>query len=184
MRTPGRFHPGSRVDGIPARPPGRLRHGRAAVAIHFAFILSPALTPRYNGSVEASNGSLKTSIFYQAKSHGRGSNWTSDDVEAARCTLNATMRPWGPLHATPIQKWEGRSPVTQEQRDIFRDTLAKFKRQVLVDKGMEDQILDRNQWAAVARLTIRRALQELGYLLVQRRRISPPFNSPLRAKFR
>ena len=149
-----------------------------------SLLLSPALTPRYNGSVEASNGWLKTNIFHQAISHGRGSNWTTDDVESARCNLNAAMRPWGDTGPTPIGKWEARSRISQEQRLLFGQTVDKIQRQVLLERGMENKVLDRNQQAAVARFAIRRALQELGYLLVQRKRISPPFNSPLRAKFR
>jgi hypothetical protein len=44
---------------------------------------SPPLTPRYNGSMEAGIGSLKTHAHHRAIQHGRESVWTADDLEAA-----------------------------------------------------------------------------------------------------
>jgi len=46
----------------------------------------------------------------------------------------------------------------------------------------EDTLLGRAARAIVARAAARRALESLGYLQVQRRLITPPFNSPLRAR--
>jgi hypothetical protein len=46
----------------------------------------------------------------------------------------------------------------------------------------QDALLGRAERAIVARAAARRALEALGYLQVRRRRIAPPFNSPLRAR--
>lgn len=145
-------------------------------------LLSPPRTPRYNGSAEAGNGSLKTRTHYQAVAHGRSSNPTSDDVEAAQGQLNSTLRPWGSLRPTPLETWQSRKPITQEQRARFRQCVADCHRIVRRDLGLGDQPIKPKARAIVARAAIRRAMESLGYLLVQRKRISPPFNSPLRDK--
>jgi hypothetical protein len=46
----------------------------------------------------------------------------------------------------------------------------------------QDTLLGRPERAIVARAAARRALEALGYLEVRRRRITPPFSSPLRAR--
>ena len=148
-------------------------------------LLSPPRLPRYNGAVEAGNGSLKSHAFIEACRYGRGSNYTSDDLELARQQLNCTQRPWGAGGATPQQVWQSRKPITQDQRRQFLLCLRQMQRQVLDELGMhERQLHNHNARATVARESIRRALESLGFLLVRRKRISPPFRSPLRDKFR
>ena len=145
-------------------------------------LLSPARLPRYNGSAEAGNGSLKTRMHYQAVANGRGSEPTSDDVEAARAQLNHTLRPWGPQSPTPMETWLSRKPITPDQRAQFRQCVAQSDLAVRGDLALGDQPLEPKARAVVARAAIRRALVALGYLFVQRKRITPPFNSPLRDK--
>lgn len=148
-------------------------------------LLSPPRTPRYNGSAEAGVGSIKTRTFEQAVLHGRSTQWTSDDVEAARGGLNATLRPWGHAGPTPLECWQARNPITPKQRDEFRQCVRQMHSQVLADQELPPMhLLTYNARAAVVRESIRRALLSLGYLVVRKRRISPPFNSPLRDKFR
>jgi transposase InsO family protein len=79
-------------------------------------LLSPLYLPRYNASVEASNGSLKTRAHYEAVRHGRAGAWTCDDVETARVQANLTSRPWGSKGPTPQERWDQRVPITIEQR--------------------------------------------------------------------
>ena len=150
-------------------------------------LLSPPCTPRYNGSAEAGIGSLKTRIFYQAIRHG-AYDWTSDDVEAARQQANCAVRPYGGgLLATPQQQWAARPRITPAQREQFRQCVLENCRQYLGEQGLEDEpwhYLSASVRALAARTAIRRALVALGYLLVTRRRITPPFKSPLRVKIR
>ena len=146
--------------------------------------LSPPCTPRYNGSAEAGGGSLKTRIFYQAARHGSSDGWTSDDVGAPRQRTNCTCRPWGPHGPTPQERRHARTPITSAQRQVFRRCLGDMERQVRVEQGLEDEPLHWAARAAVAWAAVRRALETLGYLQARRRRITPPFNSPLRANVR
>jgi hypothetical protein len=149
-------------------------------------LLSPPLTPRYNGSAEAGIGSLKTRVFYQAAQHGVY-DWTSDDVECARQQASLLTRPWGPCGPTPQDRPQARTPITQAQRDQFRQAFLQARAQILDEKGLPDEpweALSLTAQAAVARASVRRALESLGDLLVRRRQISPPFNSPLRVNFR
>ena len=56
-------------------------------------LFSPPHTPAYNGSIEASIGSLKNRTQQQCELAGHPGLWTSDDVEAARIEANTTARP-------------------------------------------------------------------------------------------
>ena len=78
------------------------------------------MTPRYNGSVEAGNGSFKTHMLNRAVFHGRENGYaTNDDCQAALLDGNFTNRPWGALGHSPLQCWESRAPITAAQRTQF-----------------------------------------------------------------
>ena len=146
-------------------------------------LLSPPRTPRYNGGVEAGNGSVKTRTCQEAARHGRIGCWTCDDLEAVRLQANLTARPWGDRNPTPQEVWDRRTPVTLDQRRTFLQCVERMQREVRTELAYgEDTLLGRAERAIVARAAARRALEALGYLQVQRRRITPPFNSPLRAR--
>jgi transposase InsO family protein len=150
-------------------------------------LLSPPCTPRYDGSVASGIGSLKTGTFYKAVRNGHGSQWTSDDLDAAREQANHALRPWGSSGPTPMACWQSRPAITARERRQFRQAATDARREIMVAEGLEDESLEqltRTARASLARAGIRRALESLGYLVVRRRRISPPFNSPLRDKFR
>jgi len=145
-------------------------------------LLSPQRTPRYNGSVEAGNGSVKARVRQEAARHGRIGCWTSDDLEAARLQANLTARPWGDLGPTPQQVWDRRMPITKDQRRTFLQCVERMQTDVRIELGYaQDTLLGRAERAIVARAAARRALEALGYLQVRSRRTAPPFNSPLRA---
>jgi hypothetical protein len=147
-------------------------------------LLSPPRTPRYNGAAEAGGGALKLRIHYRASDHGHPGRWTSDDVEAAAQQGNVMLRPWGPGGPTPQELWQCRPVITPDHRARFIDCVAAMRQQIREEHGMAGEFLAELPRAAVAREAIRRALIQLGYLLVQRKRISPPFNSPLWDKIR
>ena len=139
---------------------------------------SPPLTPRYNGSVEAGNASLKTHAHHRAVFHGRGDVWTADDLEAARMDANFTSRPWGASGHSPLQCWESRAPITAAQRTQFIHTVESVSEEARVDMGLpRTGSLGRAAQASVGRAAVRRALETLGLLFVTRRRFSPPFKS-------
>jgi hypothetical protein len=124
---------------------------------------------------------LKTRIFYHAAACGRPQRWTSDDVEAAREQINQATYPWGVREPTPWQRWQGRPPITEDDRRRLMDAIAEAIRQRLEREGLDEtELLPMPTRAALVRAAIRRALIGLGYLEVRRRRITPPFKSPLR----
>ena len=145
-------------------------------------LLSPPGTPQYNGACEAGVGSLKTRAHHEAARHGRPGEWTCDDVEAARQMANETARPRGLAGPTPNQAWEGRCPISSAQRQLFAATVERLRKEVLEEQNKEP-VVDRisRERASIDRVAIGRALIELGYLELRRRRVSPPITRPKRA---
>ena len=145
-------------------------------------LLSPPRLPRYNGSAEAGNGSLKWRTHCQAVVHGRDDDWTSDDVEAARQQLNTTLRLGSPFPSTPLDTWQQRKPITPDQRKTFRQAVQDATAQTWTRLALSPESSNRTTRAVVARAVIRRVLQSLGYLSIERRRITPPIRSPFCAR--
>jgi transposase InsO family protein len=82
-------------------------------------LYSPPGQPWYNGSIEASIGSLKRRTAWQAWRQGHAGAWTSADLEAARLAANTTARPWGAAGPTPAAVWSGRQVVSESEREGF-----------------------------------------------------------------
>jgi len=138
-------------------------------------LFSPEGTPAYNGSIEAGIGSMKTRTHYEAARWDRPGHWTCDDIEAARCQANATSRPHGPRSTTPDRGWTERRPLSQSQRTTLRASYetSREREEQLRERG-GSSLSDRDR-ASIDRIAIGRALIERGFLLIRRRRISPPF---------
>jgi transposase InsO family protein len=146
-------------------------------------LLSPPGTPRYNGSVEAGIGSVKTRAHYESARHDRPGVWTCGDVEAARLAANETGHPEGQHCPTPDVAWSRREPVTLEERHALHDTYRRFERLERQERSLlPDVELSRREQASIDRIAISRALIERGLLLVRRRRITPPFSQQLLRK--
>jgi transposase InsO family protein len=138
-------------------------------------LTSPPYCPQYNGGVEAGNGSVKLRTYYLAAACGRPGSWSCDDVEAGRTQANATLRPWGRGGPTPGQAWADRPPITAKERRAFQDSVRRLQEDIRVARGYApDHALGGAKRAALARAAVRRALEQRGYLQVQRRRITPP----------
>ena len=133
--------------------------------------LSPPRVPRYNGSIEAGIGSLKTRTEQHATRHGRPSEWTWDDAEAARWEANATARPHGCTGPTPEECWTARTPIAAEERTLFQATVERLRQEAISDPN---EAKDAQTNRATDRPSIRRALEQLGYLFYTRRRIPLP----------
>jgi transposase InsO family protein len=138
-------------------------------------LFSPEGTPAYNGSIEAGIGSMKTRTHYEAARHDRPGHWTCDDLEAARSQANATSRPHGPQAATPDQAWSERLPLTQSQRTRLRASCEEHRRRERHLRELSQSLLSERERSGIDRIAIGRALIDKGYLLIRRRRISPPF---------
>jgi hypothetical protein len=129
---------------------------------------SPPEYPEFNGACEAGIGSMKTRTFHAAARHGRPSDCTCDDVEAARLQANQTARPWGANGPTPESVWRVRQAITVEARSAFARCLGRLKKQVRRDHGhMPGDLLGPAAQAAVDRTAVQRALIALGYLRVR-----------------
>lgn len=142
-------------------------------------LFSPPHTPSYNGSIEASIGSLKTRTQRLATLAGHPQLWTTADVEAARQQANATARPRRLHGATPDEVWYSRTPLTADERTRFRATVQQFQDDVRWEKHLPlVEELSRTTQAAVDRVAIPRALVAHDLLLFRRRKISAPITRP------
>ncbi len=141
-------------------------------------LYSPPETPSYNGSIEAGIGSLEVRAFYAFARHARPGQWTSDDLSAARRQANETGRPWGEDSPTPEVAWKNRRALDQEELSSLQSAYDRVLRTECVERGIENwQDRPRRLQASVDRVSISRALIEQGFLLVRRRRITPPITA-------
>jgi len=142
-------------------------------------LFSPPRTPTYNGSIEASIGSLKKRTERQCQLAGHPGWWTGPTVEAARVEANQTARPRRLHGGTPEQVWAARPLLTSQARADFQATVDRLRTEARVEQGMSAQeVLTRRQQAAVDRVAFRRALVAHDLLLFRRRRIPPRIRRP------
>lgn len=149
-------------------------------------LFSPPYYPEYNGAIEAGIGSLATRTERHAAGHGRAGGWSSDDAAAAQAEANATARPRGPNGPTPDQAWEGRPPISTEQRQRFaaavqrcrqeeREQADRCRQQECDQAGRPpDGARGPQEERAMDRRALERALVGHGYLWYRRRRIPLP----------
>jgi transposase InsO family protein len=135
-------------------------------------LFSPPYTPSYNGSIEASNGSLKTRTERFATRAGHPGFWTSDDVTAAQSEANATARPRGETGPTPDELWPTRRPISADERRQFQETVQRQRAALGEKEGLSCREERRMQ-----REAIRCALVEHDILLFSRRRLPLPITS-------
>ena len=146
-------------------------------------LYSPEGTPSYNGAVEAGIGSIKVRAFWHAATDGRPGEWTCDDIEAAVRQANDTGRPHGIGSPTPQTSWLWRIPITDVERTRFAETCAHYATEEYTQRGLLPMAeLQHRERASIDRIAISRALIELGYLLIRRRRITPPVSILRRRK--
>jgi hypothetical protein len=126
-----------------------------------ALLYSPPALPRYNGSIEASIGSLTTRTHELAALEGHPGTWSTDDVERARTHANATLRPTGAAVTTAAARWHTAAPITRAERRRFaaryaRELGASTRRPAVVSRARR-------------RLALVRTLDVLGYVTIRRR---------------
>jgi transposase InsO family protein len=138
-------------------------------------LYSPPRLPRYNGSVEAGIGSIKTRAFWRAALAARPGQWTVDDIEAAVCEANTEGRPRGSDAPSPDDAWLSRIPITQAQRDALHARYAALAAEEYARRGLPPMTrLQHQEQASIDRVAISHALIDNGFLLIRRRRITPP----------
>jgi transposase InsO family protein len=140
-------------------------------AWHVTPLFSPPRTPRYNGACEAGIGAGKSRTAYQAARHGRYGDWTSDDLEAARCWANEYHYPHGLAAGTPAARFAARPLIDPALRAAFHATLDCNQHQLQHDHSLSGLDLTDVLRALLTRRAIRCALVEHRLLLTHRRSI-------------
>lgn len=144
------------------------RHGVLA-------LISPPGTPAYNGSIEAGIGALRIRADHAAVRHDHPGYWTSDDIETARRQANETARPWGVRGSTAELEWTRRQRITDAQRAQLHACYQQHERQERAHREIAiDVSLPVLEQRSIDRVAVSRALIELGYLQIRRRRIPQP----------
>lgn len=142
-------------------------------------LFSPPHRPEYNGSIEASIGSLKKRTEQQCERAGLPGQWTSAAVASALEQANTTARPRRLAGATPEQVWQARRPLTADERLAFQASVAQFRIEERTQRQLPiEEPLSRTEQAAVDRAAFRRALVAHDLLLFRRRRIPPRITRP------
>jgi len=71
-----------------------------------------------------------------------------------------------------------REPITEAQRGAFHETYAAFAHEESTRRGWLPMArLQHHEQASIDRAAISRALVELGFLLIRRRRMTPPISA-------
>jgi transposase InsO family protein len=134
-------------------------------------LYSPPSCPMYNGSIEASIGSLKTRTEEHAREQGRAGRWELADLAAAQAAANAS-HPRRLNGRTPASVWQSRTLVRPIERVVFALTVDRQRFQARDELGIEqEEFLDHWRNSAVDRRAVERALVEHGHLLFTRRRL-------------
>jgi hypothetical protein len=148
-------------------------------------LFSPPKRPEYNGSIEASIGSLKKRTQHQCELAGHPASWTSKAVAAAQLDANTTARPKRLNGFTADQVWESRPVLTADDRATFQATVEQYRREERTRRELPaDAELSRAEQAAVDRVVFRRALVAHALLVFRRRRIPPRITRPKLAEER
>lgn len=143
-------------------------------------LLSPPYTPKYNGSIEAGMGSIKTRLFYISSRKDRPGIYTCDDLEEARLQSNELSRPNGVNKPTPDIMWYNKNDISSETRRTFMREVEICREEAMCENGLKYTFLNENQRRFINRTAITKALVNLNFLCFKKRRITPPFKSKKR----
>jgi hypothetical protein len=135
-------------------------------------LVSPPACPGYNGACEAGINSLKVRAHHVASAAGRAEEWSCDDVEWARRSLNTRPRRSG---FSAEDSWKIRRPFGERERERLWQLYRREQERERVARGIElGRELTRMEQASVDRAAIARALEEDGLVRYRRRWIRPP----------
>ena len=139
-------------------------------------LFSPPRTPEYNAAVEAGIGSFKVHAHYASAKNDRPGQWTCDDIEVAKATMNYFGQPKGKSNVSPRWNFDSSEKMTIAQRlELWKNYRLKLK-EVLKNKNVEKlESLKEMERRSVRREAISSALLDLDYLRIRKRRVSPPF---------
>jgi hypothetical protein len=131
-------------------------------------LFSPVGRPSYNGGLERSNRVNKMYTAQHAISAGHEHQWLASDLEAARRIANQTTRPWGHEGPTPEQAWEGREPLSDEQRTELLRSLVEQREHSAEQLGIDlTRTLHHADRSRLDRHALLKVLTQLGYLTLR-----------------
>ena len=140
-------------------------------------LYSPAYCPQYNGAIEASMTYAKKRTEFHAEVAGH-KGWQGDDLRAARQQANECTRPWGYNKPTPADVWKTRVAVKSSEREELKTSWLRHRADLIAERELDDEACEKKTMSErLDRAALRRALEELGLLLVLRRRIYPPIRT-------
>lgn len=144
-------------------------------AWHVTPLLSPAHTPRYNGSCEASIQAMQKRTAFFAARHGRPGHWTTPDLESAQRQANELHRPEHRPYASAQQVWGARLPMSaleraEFEREVGDQRAALREKYALARQGARER-------AKLEREAVREALVEGGLLSVSWRSVPLPLKA-------
>lgn len=144
---------------------------------------SPKYYPQYNGSIESGIGTLKVHSHHEAARNARPGQWTCDDCEGAHQLANEIARPRGSRGPSARHLWDKRTSISYEERYLFNlrvdIEMGEHFREKKKEKGDE---ITNDDVAEAVREAVTAALVAYGYLLIRRRRISPPYKCRIWSK--
>lgn len=147
-------------------------------------LYSPPRTPRYNGSCEASNGSMKVRTMMLAWQAGDPTDWTSGLMARAQRQANELHRGEKPSNETASERWRKRERITAEDRQQFQKMLdaQRIKVHNQRDEAIAEQRPTAREQARQERKAIAQTLVELGILTVTWRSKPLPINAAKAAR--
>ena len=133
-------------------------------------LFSPPRMPRYNGACERGNGMLRTFTDELAVQEGRRGVWLTSDLERACQLNNEVHRPERLNGKTPIEVWNERPVISEEERRAFLAAVEAGRQSVLSHWQKSFTELSRDGRAALDRIAVPEVLSERGYLTIRRRK--------------
>jgi transposase InsO family protein len=121
---------------------------------HVQVLFSPPHMPRYNSSIEAGIGSLKTRTERYAPREGHPGYWTLDNVADAQAEANATARPQGETGPTPNELWQTGRPISSAERQSFQEKVQEQRTELKPKEDLPDKEERRMQREAIRRALV------------------------------
>lgn len=142
-------------------------------------LFNPRRRPAYNGGVERANGQLAGYQEAVAAAHGREGLPSCADAEEARQLANDLAHPAGWSGPTAGQLWNGREPITRQERASFLATVTEQR--AIAREALHlppEAPLGHYPAAAVDRRAVRDALVAKELLKIEPRRRPRPAPPP------
>jgi transposase InsO family protein len=141
-------------------------------------LLSPVRMPRFNGACEAGIGAAKRRTEYLAAKQGRYLDWSANDLFAAQEWANIEHYPSGFAAGTSAGRFAARNPIDLGERATFHAAVVQYAQKIITESCTDESELTDTLRTVYHRRAVRQVLVDLAYLVITRRSIPLPYNSP------